>query len=174
MRTHRIHKPIRIDFTPLASIALLLTFFFVFLEVNRQDRAMPLNIPGGIMCHHGERAHVDAQLFLLANNRIGFLQYTGKGVEAEFSEIGYLESELDAQLISISLSHTCGGVVLVAPTAESTYKNLVDIFNGINRVGDIRFSLNTYLTNEEKNILSLYEAYKSNMITQPATMRTKQ
>ncbi len=171
MSTRRIHKLIRIDFTPLASVALLLIFFFVFLESRKRESVIPLNIPGGIMCQHGDPAHVDARLFLLANNRIGFLRYSLQGSEAEFSEIGYAKNELEAELIRMTLNHAYGAIVLITPSDESTYKNLVDMVSGINSAGDIRFSLNDYLTEGERDMLFQYEFYKSKNPTEPVSMR---
>ncbi len=171
MRTRRTPKPICIDLTPLTSVALLLILFFVFLEIRNRNSVVPVNIPGGIICDHGERGYPDAHLFLLANNRIGFLQYTRKGREAEFSEIGYSEKEFRTQLIGMTLTHLYGPVVLITPTNESTYKNLVDVLDELNRTGDVGFQLNTELTDEEMSMLSHYQSYKSENPKQPVSMR---
>ncbi|MBD2751608.1 biopolymer transporter ExbD [Spirosoma validum] len=155
------YTPIRIDFTPFVNVALLLIVFFVWLKTVQRENVMQMNIPGGIMCYYGWKPKADANLFLLDNNRIGFLNYNLNGVGPEFIETDYSAAGIKNQLISITLNHNYGAIVLITPTKLSTFKNLVDILDEVRMTGHIKFCFNDVLTPAEQKLIASYERYKN-------------
>ena len=171
MRTRRIYQPIRIDFTPLASIALLLVFFFVFLESEKRDSIMSARLPDVPDNGHYTRelSREDVYLFLLADNLVGVLHYVEYSQNAEFVEVDYSPEHLRKYLTAFALHHEHGPIVSIIPTDQSTFKNLVDVFDELNIVGHVGFRI-ADMTDRQKRMLTKYEAYKSNNPAQPVSM----
>lgn len=165
MKTRRIHTPIRIDFTPFVSIALLLIVFFFWVKLVQRPNYMPNLLPERGKLENPEPASVDAHLFLLANNRIGFLTYRPDGSQAELLETGYSVHEIRDQLLSITLNHDYGAIVAISPTNQATFKNIVDVLDELRIIGHIQYYLNYDLAPEEKAMLRKYERYKATKST---------
>lgn len=165
MKTRRTYTPIRIDFTPFVSIALLLIVFFFWVKLVQRPNYMQGGLPE--LSKHGcvDPLAADAHLFLLANNRIGFLTYRPDGSQAEFLETGYSVREIRNQLLGITLNHNYGATIIISPTNQATFKNIVDVLNELQIVGHIRFWLNYDLTSEERIMLEKYERYKATKST---------
>ena len=178
MKPRRKYTPIRVDFTPFVSIALLLIVFFVWVKVAQKPKAMAIYVnedftnSSRYVCRLTEPPIVDANLILLANNRIGLLQYDVYGADAEFTEIDYSVDELRNNLTLISLKSEYGVAVLITPTAQSTFKNLVDVLDEL-RIVDRRIMIrfNNSLTPEESKMLAQYETYKASNSPNPVVIR---
>lgn len=122
------------------------------------------------MCYCGERPKPDAHVFLLANNRIGFLTYRPDGSNAEFLETDYSVEGIRKQLMSISLNHDYGAMIVISPSEDATYKNLVDVLDELQILGHINFNLGYKLTAEEKHMLERYKQYKADNPSIPVMM----
>ncbi|WP_461081393.1 biopolymer transporter ExbD [Spirosoma flavus] len=167
MRRRRTYVPLRIDFTPFVSIALLLIIFFFWTKLAAKPNVMRAYLPERF-CYWGAGLVPDANILLLKNNRIGFLTYSADGTEAELVETGFSANGLKKKLAGIMSNHDYGAVVMVTPTKESTYRNLVDILDELRVAGRIWYQLNTSLTPEEQALLRHYDHYK---ISQPTQTR---
>lgn len=164
----RTYKPIRIDFTPFVNVALLLIVFFVWLKTAERLNVMQMNIPGGFNCYYGEYPAADATVFLLSDNRIGFLTYHND--EAEFLETDYSAEGIRKQLMSITLNHEYGAIVVVTPTEQATFKNLVDIVDEIRIAGPVRFQLSEKLTSRDRVLVDQVERYKKSWLRIPLSI----
>lgn len=161
MKTRRTYTPIQIDFTPFVSIALLLIVFFFWVKLVQRPNYMHGSLPVGGKSECTEPLAVDAHLFLLANNRIGFLTYRPDGSQAELLETGYSVREIRNQLLSITLNHNYGAIIAISPTNQATFKNIVDVLDELQIIGHIQYYLNYDLTSEERTMLEKYERYKT-------------
>ncbi|GAB3953761.1 hypothetical protein GCM10028805_38140 [Spirosoma harenae] len=158
MKTRRTYTPIRIDFTPFVDTAFLLLTFFMLIKTIQKPNQMRVDLPDDNGCFESFPP-ASATLFLLGNNRIGFLTYQRDGSNAEFLETGYSSEGLRKQLMYLMPDKRT--VVLIIPTVQSTYKNLVDVFDELQIHGKIRFRLAYELTSGEKSLLQKYETYKA-------------
>jgi len=161
MKTRHTYTPIRIDFTPFVSIALLLIVFFLWMKLIQRPNYMPNILPDHGKSECTEPVSVDAHLFLLANNRIGFLTYRPDGSQAELLETGYSVREIRNQLLAITLNHNYGAIVAISPTNQATFKNIVDVLDELQILGHIHYYLNYDLSPEERIMLERYEHYKA-------------
>jgi biopolymer transport protein ExbD len=118
--------PIRIDFTPFVSVALLLIVFFVWMKRVERPNRMSIELPDDNRCYESFST-ADASLFLLANNRIGFLTYRPDGLGAEFIETDYSTNGLRKQLLQLMPNKR--SIILISPTPQSIFKNLVDVID---------------------------------------------
>ncbi|WP_046580122.1 biopolymer transporter ExbD [Spirosoma radiotolerans] len=161
MKTRRRYTPIRIDFTPFVSVALLLIVFFFWLKLVQRPNYLPYLLPDRGKSECSEPVSVDAHLFLLANNRVGFLTYRPDGSQAELLETGYSVHQIRDQLLSITLNHDYRAIVAISPTSQATFKNIVDVLDELQILGHIQYYLNYDLSSEEKNMLEKYARYKA-------------
>ncbi|GAB3798919.1 hypothetical protein GCM10028819_21080 [Spirosoma humi] len=145
------------------SVALLLIVFFFWVKLVQQPNYMHGSLPDRGKSECAEPLAVDAHLFLLANNRIGFLTYRPDGSQAEFLETGYSVREIRNQLLAITLNHNYGAIVVISPTNQATFKNIniVDVLDELQILRHIQYYLNDDLSPEEKNMLEKYERYKA-------------
>ncbi|WP_461148659.1 ExbD/TolR family protein [Spirosoma pulveris] len=164
MKTRRTYTPIRIDMTPFVSVALLLIVFFVMMKTVQRPNQLPVQVPDDGKCFwYNPKA--DACLFLLANNRVGFLTYRPDGSGAEFMETDYSLKGLRMQLMYLTPSNRT--IVLITPTRESTFKNIVDVLDELQIQGPINFRLSYELTLGERNMLHSYKLYKASHPKRP-------
>lgn len=170
MTPRRIYTPIRIDFTPFVSIALLLIVFFVWVKMVQRPNQMQIEAHGGSMCYRDKRPAAAAHVFLLANNRIGFLTYRPNGSGAEFLETHYSTGGIRNQLMGITLNHNYEAIIVITPTEQATFKNLVDILDELKILGNLRFLLSYSPTLEEKSMLVKYKIYKTGNPTKALSM----
>ncbi len=164
MVKRRTYTPIHTDFTPFVSVALLLIVFFMWVKTAEKPTLLQINVPGGFACYYGEHPDADATLFLLANNRIGFLTYrnsTAKLIETDYSAEG-----IRKELLSITLNHDYGAIVLITPTKSATFKNLVDVIDELRIVGHLQFKLVSFPLPDEGKILDNYKRY---LVTRPVS-----
>ena len=73
--------------------------------------------------------------------------------------------------MAISLNHNYGAYIVISPTSQSTVKNLIDILDELNIVGNVGFVLNESLTTAEKNLIRQYERYIGTNSELPASIR---
>ncbi|MCX6214258.1 biopolymer transporter ExbD [Spirosoma sp.] len=158
MKTRRSYTPIRIDMTPFVSIALLLIVFFVWLKMVQHPNELPVELPDDGNCVW-YTPNADASLFLLANNRIGFLTYRPDGSGAEFTETDYSSKGLRQQLMYLMPNRRT--IVLITPTPQATFKNSVDALDELKIQGSINFRFSYEVTPGERKMLQRYEVYRA-------------
>ncbi|NID09669.1 biopolymer transporter ExbD [Fibrivirga algicola] len=153
--TRRIRQLPRIDMTPLVNIALLLIVFFVWVkQIQRPVMLAPHFVSQGKYDYY-EMA--SATLFLLDQNRIGFLHYGPGKATATYQEVDYSISGLRAQLARLNANGHA--VVLIVPTPQSTVKNLVDVIDEFVLTKRINFVLGDELWPEAHQLIAAYHQY---------------
>lgn len=169
MKTRRrIHQLPRVDMTPFVSIALLLITFFICIKQLERPVILESPPPARIWSC-AEPLHFSATIFLLANNRIGYLSFIPDKLSADYVETDYSKNGLRTQLLFTALKKY--SVVLVKPTIQSTIKNLVDVINELTINGEIRYTLGYELTSAENQLIANYQQYKSANPQQPVLLR---
>ncbi len=171
MTFRRTSTPIRVDFTPFVDLAFLLLTFFMLIKTVQKPAIMSTSIRNTKKIFCAEHPKPDAHVFLLANNRIGFLRYRPDGSNAEFLETDYSVEGIRKQLLSISLNHKYGAIVLIKPTNQATFKNIVDVLDELQILGHIGFHLGYDLTVDEKAMLGKYKRYKAANLSTPVLIQ---
>ncbi|WP_425290758.1 ExbD/TolR family protein [Spirosoma linguale] len=164
LKTRRTYTPIRIDMTPFVSVALLLIVFFVLMKMVQRPNQLQVQLPEDGHCIW-YNPNADASLFLLANNRIGFLTYRPDGSGAEFIETDYSFKGLRQQLMYLMPNRRT--IVLITPTQQATFKNIVDVLDELQIQGPINFRLSYEITPGERKMLHSYEVYKASHPKRP-------
>jgi biopolymer transport protein ExbD len=158
----------RIDFTSMVSIAFLLIVFFMLTSAMSKPQAMNLALPdngrtcggwhGGCGLGNLERTMT---ILLGANDKLicytGFLEIPISGPkEMQYGKNG-IRKELLLKAKSISDYNKSIGytdkniIVIIKPSKESKYKNLVDILDEMNIVGIETYAvINDFLPEEIK------------------------
>lgn len=174
MKPYPRRRPIpRVDMTPFVSVALLLITFFVWLRMLQRPNALGVAFPDPSATFCGEAPRANACLFLLGKNRIGLLAYHSNTTEADFVETDYSLTGLREKLIPLLADKSL--IVLVTPTEQATFKNLVDVFSVFRQIEGSRFSLRIYsqITTEERRMLDAYQEYKRKGTKLPVHMHIK-
>ena len=168
MTFRRIATPIRVDFTPFVDLAFLLLTFFMLIKTVKQPNQMNADFSDNHGCFE-EFASASATMFLLRDNKIGFLTYRRDGSGAEFLETDYSAKGLRKQLMYLMPDERA--IVLIIPTAQTTYKNIVDVLDELQIQPKIRFRLAYGMTSGEKRLLLAYDNYKMTNPSAPVLMR---
>jgi biopolymer transport protein ExbD len=161
-------RPVPIDMTPFVSVALMLIVFFVWLKMIQKEQEMGFVAPEHCKCDP-DVSPITASLFLLDSNKIGFLTYDFQNSSAEYSEIGYTSTSLRRMLAKKITRND--SIILVKPTAESTFKNLVNLLDEIQIHGGIQYRLDDTITIGEKKMIAAYQHFKQTHPSQPQTIR---
>ena len=155
--TRRTRSLPRADMTPLVNIALLLIVFFVW--VKQSQRPVTTLLQAFHKGKYESYAPVHATLFLLAHNRLGLLTYLPDSTSAEFKAIDYSTEGLRAELAKMAKSAT-RPIVVIVPTAQSTFKNIVDVLDELTINGRVHHTMTYEPLPGEQRLLDLYELYK--------------
>lgn len=149
MRNRPFHRPIHIDMTPFVSVAYMLIVFFVWLKMIQQDRQMEV--------WAADNASIDVQscfsspyisLYLLGNNRIGFSIKSHRITQTRIYERpDSLRKALRENVFSEPPP------VLIKPTSESTFKNLVDVLDELHIMKYPKYLLVDELYPAEQQVL---------------------
>ena len=155
-----IAKPIKLDFAPLADLAIILLLSFVALEAWRKPNVMPVILPsnsphcGGAYCQLYEtrlltiylledKVIVSNDLLDVENPRI--VDYSVKNVRQLFADY---KRELPADNDPI---------VVVKPTATCNYGDLVAVLNELKIAHITRYTMVYNLMETEKEAISNYK-----------------
>ncbi len=168
MRNRPFHRPIHIDMTPFVSVAYMLIVFFVWLKMIQKEQEMVVIIPDNGKCEC-DYPYPDAALFLLDSNKVGFLTYHANEKSPEYIETNYTAQGL-RKMLARQLT-TEAPIILLKPTIESTFENLVDVLDEIRIHGRIRYWLIDEISPGEKKMMAAYLQFKQTQPSQPQTIR---
>ncbi len=161
LRRHHSAGLPRLDFTPFVAVGFILITFFVWLKQLQRNRALPIVDASWSRCFSGVPEKPQVCLFLLADNRLGLLALPDTSCAAEYHEMPYSAS-LMRKVLQAADSHTADmPVIVVKPTAESTFKNLVDVLDEFQMNRRVRYVLVDVLTADEQRLMALYAQYRS-------------
>ncbi|MFC4232290.1 ExbD/TolR family protein [Parasediminibacterium paludis] len=121
----------RVDLTPMVDLGFLLITFFIFTTTMSKAMAMGINLPSDKPTDPPNltAASKTISLILGANNSITY--YIGDDVKANFTT-NYTAKGI--RTILINKQHALGKdakkmVVLIKPTSQASYANVVDILD---------------------------------------------
>ncbi len=157
----KLQRHIRLDFTPLVDIALILVLAYMVILYHQKAKMMEFGLPdiGGIscggeeICFHNRNNEVELYLF---ENYILYVKGSNKNIAIYKS--GYSIKEFREML---KIDNYCTDaekrIVLIKPTSKSIYGNLVTTISRFNQLGFKRFALKPYLIQNEEKMVSQAE-----------------
>ncbi|QIP12942.1 hypothetical protein G8759_10060 [Spirosoma aureum] len=176
MITRRSYIPVRIDFTPFVSIALLLIVFFVFQKAIQRPVIMGVTVPSG--CHNYESPVYPQKvvtLFLLDKDRIGFMQYWHGNDKSELQQTGYGPEGLNKLLETVKNSANGDVAVVIKPTSFATFGNVANTLKALKLVGNLPYLLLSDLTSDDQLMIQHYERlfirYPSSFFREPVYLK---
>jgi len=133
-------KAVRVDLTAMVDLAFLLITFFILTTTLNKPKAQELIMPDKDDITHDQLPVPESKtmtLLLGANDKLEW--FVGKAGATPPKVIGYGKNELRATLIEqnekIKASHNGQPmIVIVSPSAQSTYKNVVTVMDELNIV----------------------------------------
>lgn len=144
----------RIDMTPMVDLGFLLITFFILATTLSKPSAMTLNVPD--KTQKEETAPIKASkvmtAFLGKDNQIVYIVGKAANEDPEIKTVGF-GYPLRQAFLENQAKIGPDFVVVVKPTKESTYKNMVDIMDELTIAKIKRYALVDQLTPDEKTLL---------------------
>ena len=157
-------KATRVDLTAMVDLAFLLITFFILTTTLNKPKAQELIMPDKDDSHQQLPVPETRTMTLLLGDNDQLEWFVGKPGATAPTKIGYggkvLRKTLVDQDAAIKASH--GGqpmIVIVSPSAQSTYKNLVTVMDELNIV-DIQSRAIVDITPAELDLLKRDGLYK--------------
>ena len=145
----------RVDMTPMVDLGFLLITFFILATTLSKPSSMTLNVPDKTLKEETEpiKASNVMTVFLGKDNQAHYIfgKAAGEDPEVKSVSMGY-----DFRKAVIDNLTKVGGekfVLVLKPTKESTYKNMVDVLDDMAVIKLKRYALVDALTPEEKTLL---------------------
>lgn len=145
----------RVDLTPMVDLGFLLITFFIFTTTMTQATSMKIRMPKDVekSIRIKTPASKTLSLILVDNNKLVY--YKGDNI-ATASRINYdnqLRSVIKEMRHAVELQYKdpTETVILIKPTMQSSYKNVVDVLDEMTITGITRYVL-MEPTAEEENI----------------------
>jgi biopolymer transport protein ExbD len=145
----------RVDMTPMVDLGFLLITFFILATTLNKPKAMTLNVP--------VRAADKTEPIKASNVMTVFLgkdnlaHYIFGKAASENPEVKTVSMGYDFRKAVIDNLSKVGGekfVLVLKPTKESTYKNMVDVLDDMAVIKLKRYALVDALTPDEKTLLN--------------------
>lgn len=140
------HKLIRVDLTPMVDLGFLLITFFILTTTMQEQTQMNLVLPKDSPLTTDVPLSKVLTFILNRNDSIGY--YEGDSKEIRFERFGAMRNIIQKKQLSLTNTGDKDKMVLIIkPTKESTYKNLIDALDEI-RINDCR---TYFITEPEKS-----------------------
>jgi biopolymer transport protein ExbD len=153
--TRQQHQLPHVDMTSFVSIAMLLITFFVWIKQIERNKVVAIYASTNGKAEYYQP--VTASLFLLKNDRVGYLQVKANG-RADYSESACSVGELGAIVRSIALF--AKPTLVIKPTAQCRIKNLIHVIDALMVDGRVTYVLAYQFAREEQQLLAMYRRYK--------------
>lgn len=145
----------RIDMTPMVDLGFLLITFFILATTLSKPSSMTYNAPDKTKTEETEplKASNVMTVFLGKDNNayVIFGKAATEDPEVKKISMGYdLRKEIQEDAKKVPADKF---VVVIKPTKESTYKNMVDILDEMAITHTKRYALVDALTDDEKKLL---------------------
>jgi hypothetical protein len=141
--------------TPFVGMAMLLITFFVWIKQAERNKVVPIYLSTNGKAEYYQP--VTASLFLLEDDRIGYLRFRSNG-RADYIEGPCSTGELRGIVRSIALS--AKPTVVIKPTAQCRIENLVNVIDALLIDGRVTYVLAHQFASEEHQLLATYRRYK--------------
>jgi biopolymer transport protein ExbD len=137
----------RLDMTPMVDLAFLLLTFFMLTTVFTEHYVMKIQMPENSNNSQPINEKQVVTLILGSNDKV----YWYKGFEKSLSQTDFSSGGIRTTLQE--LNHSIRNmVVLIKPSTESRYQNLIDIFDEMTITGISRYYL-VDITSEDINLV---------------------
>lgn len=145
----------RVDMTPMVDLGFLLITFFILATTLSKPSSMTLNVPDKTKQEETEpiKASNVMTVFLGKSNKIHYIFGKAANEDPEVKTIGYGYEFRQALMENVKKVGGEKFVVVIKPTKESTYKNMVDVLDEMAITKLKRYALVDQLTPDEKKLL---------------------
>lgn len=156
--TKRKQLSTRVDLTPMVDLGFLLITFFIFTTTMSKPVAMNMLLPKDDRVHNTEVAQSKViNIIPINNNRVKY--YFGDNIatlqETDYSENGIRKVLLEKRKeVKQKWGNENETIALIKPDTNSSYQNLVDIFDEMT-INDITRYMLVDISDKEKAAISL-------------------
>lgn len=145
----------RVDMTPMVDLGFLLITFFILATTLSKPSSMTLNVPDKTKTEETEpiKASNVMTVFLGKDNKAYYIfgKAANEDPEVKSVSMGYdLRKAIQESAAKVPADKF---VIVIKPTKESTYKNMVDILDEMAIIKIKRYALVDVLTPDEKTLL---------------------
>ena len=145
----------RVDMTPMVDLGFLLITFFILATTLSKPSSMTLNVPDKTKQEETEplKASNVMTIFLGKDNKAHYImgKAASENPEVKTVSVGYdLRKAIQESAAKVPADKF---VVVLKPTKESTYKNMVDLLDEMAIIKIKRYALVDVLTPDEKTLL---------------------
>ncbi|MFC5413039.1 ExbD/TolR family protein [Larkinella bovis] len=146
----------RVDMTPMVDLGFLLITFFILASTLSKPSSMTLNVPDKTQQEETEpiKASKVMTIFLGKENQIHYIFGKAANEDPELKTVQFgqeIRSALQENKAKIGEKDF---VVVIKPTKESTYKNLVDMLDEMAITKTKRYALVDQLTPDENKLIA--------------------
>ena len=157
MKPRRTYTPIRIDFTPFVSVALLLIVFFMWVKMTQRLNQMAFSVPDKI---NRDTVEIDGcnfnstllTLYLVGNHKILY-SFGQLSQQSELRRADFHSGDLRKTLLYVSKNGD-GLIVVIKPTRLSIFADMVNILDEMTIVKIKRYVLIDSLTPSEQSLIT--------------------
>ena len=150
-------KSTKVDLTPMVDLGFLLITFFIFTTSLAQPVAMKLNLPDDTPTHNPNQVSAEKTITLvLDDSRVFYYAgfFNGNFLSVDYDKLREVLLEKKGEVFNNF--HKNSLTVVIKPSRESNYKNVVNILDEM-VINDI----NTYVLDElNKDELEELKSYK--------------
>ena len=159
----------RPDMTPFVGVAFLLIVFFIWQNWLQKPNVLAIQNPGLCRKNNERSAQELISLILLPDNRIGvFLRWQNDFGIARLQETDY--QTLPQLLAKLKRQNVTGStVILISPTSQATFGNLVSVLTTLKRVGNLPYLIGDGPTDFERQLIADYEQITFTYYLTPAS-----
>ncbi|KAB7731878.1 biopolymer transporter ExbD [Rudanella paleaurantiibacter] len=145
----------RIDMTPMVDLGFLLITFFILATTLSKPSSMTLNVPDKTKTEETEpiKASNVMTIFLGKDNKAHYIFGKAANEDPEVKTVGYgydLRKAIQEEARKVPADKF---VIVIKPTKESTYRNMVDILDEMAITKTKRYALVDELTADEKALI---------------------
>ncbi|AQG81182.1 ExbD/TolR family protein [Spirosoma montaniterrae] len=145
----------RVDMTPMVDLGFLLITFFILATTLSKPSSMTLNVPDKTKEVETEpiKASNVMTVFLGKDNKAHYIFGKAATEDPEVKTVGYGYEFRQAILENTRKVGSDKFVVVIKPTKESSYRNMVDVLDEMAITKTKRYALVDLLTPDEKTLL---------------------
>ncbi|MGM9512210.1 MULTISPECIES: ExbD/TolR family protein [Larkinella] len=146
----------RVDMTPMVDLGFLLITFFILASTLSKPSSMTLNVPDKTEKVETEpiKASKVMTIFLGKENQIHYIFGKAANEDPELKTVQFGPEIRNALQENKQKIGEKDFVVVIKPTAESTYKNLVDMLDEMAITKTKRYALVDQLTPDENKLIA--------------------
>ncbi len=126
----------RVDLTPMVDLGFLLITFFIFTTTMSQPTAMPLNLPKDVQKPEDQNKVKESAVLTLMLGKNDHVYYY-EGLDATKLKSTTFKAVRDIIIDKKRRTNPEDFVVIIKPSQDATYKNVVDIVDEM-KIDDVK------------------------------------